>query len=262
MAADLKALIAEHEASAPLHVPAVSMVIDSAESQRSFLDGQARSESKAGFKAEPHLDEAEGSKAPQPTLYAESEQKPAQASHHPDSKQTIHSSVMQPGHSSADIKAPENATIGSGAASKPSGNAQLAVAADKVGSSGAAPGKGMRPSMMQVSSAQAPQATAVAAPEAGSQQSSFLGKALSNGAVKGSFGKETLSTSQAQQIADAAAAGTPLQHNLGAKANGTAPASAKAAAVPSSSKGLTPSALQPPKTSEHWPHQQCMMHIV
>ena len=105
----------------------------------------------------------------------------------------------------------------------------------------------------QVGSAEAPQGRAAASADAESSQGSFLGKALSGVSAEPSLpGSSQLSTRQAQQIADAAAAGTlPSQHTGDQSMNGRGPHHSAAAAASSASKGLTARTLQPPKTSKY-----------
>ena len=109
-----------------------------------------------------------------------------------------------------------------------------------------------------ITSAKAAQAKTVADSTAAKIPGSFLGKALSGPSSKGiSPNNGLLSTSQAQQIADAAAAGNlPCQHPGGPALNGAAFHNSRAAAASSASKGLAAHVLQPPKTSESMPCHQ------
>ena len=109
-----------------------------------------------------------------------------------------------------------------------------------------------------VISAKVAQANNVADQTAAKVPGSFLGKALSGPPLRATLpNKGQLSTSQAQQIADAAAAGNlPCQQPGGPALSGVASYNSRAAAASSASKGLAAHVLQPPKTSESMPCHQ------
>ena len=115
-------------------------------------------------------------------------------------------------------------------------------------------------SVLQSSAVQPPKTPAVAAPGAARPLGSFLGKSLAEDpTARASPRNEQLSTRQAQEVADAAAAGTYRHKHTGALSaqegqrssmNGEGVPSSTAAAVPNAIKNLKAGTLQPPKTSE------------
>ena len=135
--------------------------------------------------------------------------------------------------------------LAEGAAAAPSKPLQLEVPASSV---------------LQSSAVQPPKTPAVAAPGAARPLGSFLGKSLAEDpTARASPRNEQLSTRQAQEVADAAAAGTYRHKHTGALSaqegqrssmNGEGVPSSTAAAMPNAIKNLKAGTLQPPKTSE------------
>ena len=118
-------------------------------------------------------------------------------------------------------------------------------------------------SVLQSSAVQPPKTPAVAAPGAARPLGSFLGKSLAKASTaRASPRNEQLSTRQAQEVANAAAAGTYVHKQTGALSvqegqrlsiDVDAMPSSTAAAVPNAIENVRASTLQPPKTSEHAP---------
>lgn len=244
MAADLKALIAEHEAASPLHLPTVTMAVQSEGAQRRLPAEQ-----------------------PKPSARPEAEPRQAQTGRQTEAK-AVHGgpaasnadvrvqTLQLPASQSTQNQLSEVGPIGATADSKSEAERSLLCMGEE-----ASPAltqkeqhSGASPRAEQTSTAESPQGKAAAGAYAASTQGSFLGKALSGASAKARLPEGTqLSTSQAQQIADAAAAGTQMQRHVGNQlGNGTGQHPSKAAvAAFSASKGSTARSLQPPKTSKH-----------
>ena len=117
--------------------------------------------------------------------------------------------------------------------------------------------------MLQSTAVQPPKTPAVADPGAARPLGSFLGKSLGEASTaRASPRNEQLSTRQAQEVANAAAAGTYVHKQTGALSvqegqrssiDAEAMPSSTAAAAPNAIENVRASTLQPPKTSEHAP---------
>lgn len=248
MAADLKALIAEHEAVSPLHLPSVTMPIKSESAQSSVPAEQPKPGTRP--EAEPKeapTDRQTEAKAATAEPAASKAEVHGQALHHPTSEAQ---------HEKLARIAPFAAALGS---KSKADSSSIPLQHTSKEASPAPVQKVQRAGASQVteqtSSAEIQPGKAAAITEPGSSQGSFLGKALSGASAKPKVpGNAQLSTSQAQQIANAAAAGAlPSQQNGTQSMNGTGQhhSKAAAAAASSASKGLAARSLQPPKTSKH-----------
>ena len=243
MAADLKALIAEHEVASPLHLPSVTMAVESEGAQRSL----PAEHPKPSARPEVEAQQAQtGRQTEARALHGE----PA-ASNADVHVQTLQLPASQSAHN-------ELSEIGAAADSRSEAKSSLPCIR---GEASPAPMQkeqhsGAKSVIEQSSSAEALQGKVAAGTYAASTQGSFLGKALSGASAKSRLPENSqLSTSQAQQIANAAAAGAQTHRHAGNQlVNGTGDHPSKAAAAASSaSKGLTMRTLQPPKTSKHGP---------
>ena len=247
MAADLKALIAEHEAASPLHLPSVTIPVKSDSAQSSVPAEQPQQ----GTRPETEPRQAQEARQVEAKAVgaASNAQVPGQHLQHPPSKAQ---------HDKLAPIAPIPAAVDS----RPKAETSSRSPQHSFDEASPAPVQkrqqaGASPRTEQVTCAEAAQSKAAATAEAVSSQGSFLGKALSGASAKPRLpGDAQLSTSQAQQIADAAAAGTlPPQHKGSQSLNGTGQHhSTDAASASSASKGLTARSLQPPKTSKHDRH--------
>ena len=136
------------------------------------------------------------------------------------------------------------------------------------GATAAAPSKPLQlevpaSGVMQSSAVQPPRTPAGAAPGAARPLGSFLGKSLAEASTaRASPSSQQLSTRQAQEVANAAAAGTYVHKQTGALSvqegwrssiDGDVMPSSTAAAVANAIENVRANTLQPPTTSEHAP---------
>ena len=250
MAADLKALIAEHKAASPLQLPNVSMAVEVEGAQRSIPAAKLVSNSEP--EAEPQqartntkLD-AEAVCAEPATgatqVHSQALQDPAPLLMHDPMSRAAPSAAAAEGKPGKGMSEATSSTDASQGTCKEASQAPLKQQQAEAVSR-----------TMQIRSAEASQGRGAATAEGTSSQGSFLSEALSGVSAQVKAPKEEqLSTSQAQQIADAAAAGKlPAQPSGNPSTNGTGPHNSVAAVFAKSSKGLTARTLQPPKTSKH-----------
>ena len=243
-AADLKALIAEHEVAAPLQLPSVTMVVEAEGAQRSTSAEQLTSAT------------SPAAELPQAQEHKQSEAKAAGAEPAASKAEVRGQAAQHPAIESMSDKMSQGAPIAAAVdsqstAGRPTRSVQRALGEASPGPTREEQQAGSSLKIEHTSSAKAPQCKFAALPDAKSSQGSFLGKALSGASAKPRLPDSArLSTSQAQQIADAAAAGTVPPRHLGDQTvDSTAPYHSAAAAAASASKGLTARTLQAPKTS-------------
>ena len=183
----------------------------------------------------------------------------------PDSQQAEQSPVAEPVPISSGMTSVSQRKSSTEAADpRQAGSDQLFLAEGTA----AAPSKPLQldvpaSSVLQSSAVQPPKTPAVAAPGAARPLGSFLGKSLAEApTARASPRHEQLSTRQAQEVADSAAAGTYVHKQTGALSvqqgqrssiDGEATPSSTAAAVPSAVENVRANTLQPPKTSKHAP---------
>ena len=247
MAADLKALIAEYEvAASPPHLPSITMPVKSESAQSSIPAEQPKQGNEPEAEPPmPHTVQQVNANASAEPAAANAEVR-GQTLQHPVSE--TRPDELAP---AAPIPAAVDSISKVNSSSKDVQRLHAKASptsVDKDQQAGASLGT------EQPSSTKAEQGKAAATTEAVSSQGSFLGKALSGASAKPRLPTDAqLSTSQAQQIADAAAAGTlPPQHSGSQSLNGIGQHHSRAAAAASNaSEGLAARSLQPPKTSAH-----------
>ena len=269
LAAERKALIAEHEASFPLQLPDISMAVGH-NTRGSKSSGEAPAGvSGPGLQTVPPVEMSEGSSTAASPAAPSAEGSAADgsvAAQRPSSQQAEYAPGAKPVMiSSGTASVSEETSSMKAAVSCQAGSAQLSLA------KGSAPKALSEPlqleaaacSVLQSSAVQPPQTTVVAAPGTGQPLGSFLGKSMAEApAARASANNEQLSTRQAQEVADAAAARTIVHKQTGAlsvregqcsSVSGEGMPSSAAAAVPNACGKVGASTLQPPQTSEHAP---------
>jgi hypothetical protein len=295
MTAELRALIAEHEAAVPLQLPSISMAISTDQAQHELADHNPGTNSETQTVQHAGQIPARQEDAKGPARFGQSQETKGKALAGTHAEHAIgltgsapeaaggaeirRMELQQASPRHADSKAPnwkasEKSTSVIPADSKPAtihpGSPKSSVPATNKPES-VSPSAPVTPpsaggTLAELGRAQQEEfkhdkrrmSSAQQAPQAAIQKGTFLGTALS-GASAGRHVPKVgqLSTRQAPQIVDAAAAGTlQTQQHGGSALNGTSGHPSIAAATESGAgKALAARILQPPKTSEFLMHE-------